>query len=245
MWGGIGTNLKIYFLAATFSCISHLSYCQFYIGGKKCISVPATGGGGGSGQAQTADCNEPTIFFDTNPDATAWLWNFGDGSATASIRNPQHTYAQVGTYTVTLTRTVSGVVQAPEIQTVTISQPPPQPKFAGKISKDSTVCSGKTIRLDPYEKGGAPAGVTYLWFPKGQTTPTIDVDSSGCYSVEVFDASGQCSRTAKINVKFCLQESGGGGGEKWYFGKGATLEFGINPSTVLPRDTLADQEGDN
>jgi gliding motility-associated-like protein len=241
MWGGIGTNLKIYFLAATFSCISHLSYCQFYIGGKKCISVPATGGGGGSGQAQTADCNEPTIFFDTNPDATAWLWNFGDGSATASVRNPQHTYAQVGTYTVTLTRTVSGVVQAPETQTVTISQPPPQPKFAGKISKDSTVCSGKTIRLDPYEKGGAPAGVTYLWFPKGQTTPTIDVDSSGCYSVEVFDASGQCSRTAKINVKFCLQESGGGGGEKWYFGKGATLEFGINPSTVLPRDTLADQ----
>ncbi len=248
MWGGIGTNLKIYFLAATLSCISHFSFCQFYIGGKKCISVPAAGGGGG--QAQSADCNEPTVFFDEEKDATAWLWDFGDptsGSNSAITRNPRHTYSQVGTYTVTLTRTIINVVQAPVTKTVTISQPPSQPKFFKKISADTTVCSGKTLKLNPYDPlnggGSAPAGATYLWFPKGQTTPTIDVDSSGCYSVEVFDASGQCSRTAKINVKFCLQESGGGGGEKWYFGTGATLEFGINPATVLPRDTLAN-EGD-
>lgn len=244
MWGGIGTNLRIFFIAATLSFTSYFSFCQdFYIGGKKCISVPATPPTSG-GQAQSADCNEPTVFFDTNKDATAWLWNFGDGSATSTIRNPQHTYAAIGTYTVTLTRTVNSVVQAPVSQTVTISQPPAQPKFFKKISADTTVCDGKTVTLNPYDvlKGGspAPAGVTYLWFPKGQTTPTIDVDSAGCYSVEVFDPSGQCSRTAKINVKFCLQQTNSGGGEKWYFGTGATLEFGLNPATVLPPDTLAD-----
>ena len=33
---------------------------------------------------------------------TAWLWEFGDGN-TSTERHPQHTYASVGTYTVTLT----------------------------------------------------------------------------------------------------------------------------------------------
>ncbi|RYU95602.1 PKD domain-containing protein [Emticicia agri] len=243
MWGGIGTNLRIFFIAATLSSTSILSFCQeFYVGGKKCISVPATPpgpGGGTGGQAQSADCNEPTVFFDTNPNTTAWLWDFGDGSATATTRNPQHSYAAVGTYTVTLTRTIGAVVQPPVTETVTISQPPVQPMFFKKISADTTVCDGKTVTLNPYKDSGPPAGVTYLWFPKGQTTPTIDVDSAGCYSVEVFDPSGQCSRIAKINVKFCLQETSSGGGEKWYFGKGATLEFGLNPASVLPPDTLA------
>jgi gliding motility-associated-like protein len=238
MWGGIGTNLRIFLIAATLSCISHFSFCQFYIGGKKCISVPATPPGP-SGPAPSADCNEPTIFFDERPDATAWVWNFGDGSAPASTRNPQHTYAAVGTYTVTLTRTIGAVVQTPVTKTVTISEPPTQPMFFKKISADTTVCDGKKVKLDPYKDSAPPAGVTYLWFPKGQTTPTIDVDSAGCYSVEVFDPSGQCSRIAKINVKFCLQQSNSGGGEKWYFGKGATLEFGLNPASVVPPDTLA------
>jgi gliding motility-associated-like protein len=113
--------------------------------------------------------------------------------------------------------------------------------FFKKISADTTVCDGKTLKLDPYKGTSPPPGVTYLWFPKGETTPTIDVTKAGCYSVEVFDPSGQCSRTAKINVKFCLQESNSGGGEKWYFGTGATLEFGLNPASYLPPDTLADK----
>src|SRR5690606_29164768 len=42
-------------------------------------------------------------FTDTSTgDITAWSWNFGDGR-TSTLRNPQHTYASPGTYTVTLT----------------------------------------------------------------------------------------------------------------------------------------------
>lgn len=244
MWGGIGTNLRIFFIAATLSSTSYLSFCQeFFVGGKKCKSMPATTLGS-NGLPQSADCNEPTIFFDTDPDATAWEWNFGDGSTPATTRNPQHLYTNVGIYTVTLTRTVGGVVRAPVTETVTISEPPQQPMFFKKISIDTTVCDGKTVRLDPYKGSAPPPGVTYLWFPKGETTPTLDVTKAGCYSVEVFDASGQCSRTAKINIKFCLQQpNSSGGGEKWYFGTGATLEFGLNPSTPIIRDPLAD-DGD-
>ncbi|PLK46428.1 PKD domain-containing protein [Emticicia sp. TH156] len=244
MWAGTGTNLRIYFLTATLACISTIAIGQnpFYVGGKLCRSMPAPTTSA-AGSPTTSDCNEPTVFFDEDPLSTAWLWDFGDGK-TSDLRNPNHLYAQAGTYTVTLTRIKGGVQQAPVTRTITISQPPTQPTFKGEISKDSTVCDGKTITLNPYnvlEKGSPePPGVKYLWYPNGETTKTIDVTKSGCYSVEVFDASGQCSRTAKINVKFCMQSAGGGGAEKWYFGKGATLEFGINPTSVVPRDPLAD-----
>ncbi|HII98393.1 MAG TPA: PKD domain-containing protein [Methanoregula sp.] len=42
-------------------------------------------------------------FTDTSIDATAWAWNFGDGSPVILVQNPAHTYTGVGTYPVTLT----------------------------------------------------------------------------------------------------------------------------------------------
>jgi beta propeller repeat protein len=41
----------------------------------------------------------------TQGTVTGWLWDFGDGSATSAGQNPVHTYANPGTYTVTLTAT--------------------------------------------------------------------------------------------------------------------------------------------
>jgi hypothetical protein len=44
-------------------------------------------------------------FRDSSTNApTSWLWNFGDG-ATSTDRNPTHTFATAGTYTVSLTAT--------------------------------------------------------------------------------------------------------------------------------------------
>jgi PKD repeat protein len=40
--------------------------------------------------------------------ADSWLWDFGDGSSTTVVRNPVHTYADIGTYLVTLTVTCDG-----------------------------------------------------------------------------------------------------------------------------------------
>lgn len=46
--------------------------------------------------------NRTVTFTDTSTNSpTSWLWNFGDGS-TSTIRNPTKTYANAGTYTVTL-----------------------------------------------------------------------------------------------------------------------------------------------
>lgn len=51
-------------------------------------------------------CVGNTVTFSdlSAPCATAWSWNFGD-AGTSSLKNPSHSYATAGTYTVTLTAT--------------------------------------------------------------------------------------------------------------------------------------------
>lgn len=242
MKGRIGNILRNFLLIAAFTYISFDSVAQFYVGGKLCVgsAAPTTPPVGSQPVANT-DCSEPTIFFDENKATTAWLWDFGDPSTTSdisTIRNPKYFYSTPGQYTVTLTRTVGAVMQAPETRIITISSPPEQPLFFGKPKADTTICDGKTLKLDPYRLKASPPGATFLWFPKGETTQTIDVTKTGCYSVEVFDPSGGCSRIAQINVKFCLQEANTGGSEKWYFGDGATLDFEAVTTPPSPRDPL-------
>jgi hypothetical protein len=57
-------------------------------------------------------------FTDTSSGATAWSWTFGDGSQ-SSVRNPSHTYAVRGTYTVTL-RVTNGVGSSQTTKTITV-----------------------------------------------------------------------------------------------------------------------------
>ena len=54
------------------------------------------------------------------------LWNFGDGH-TSTIENPQHTFSQPGTYTVSLTKISSGIPQDPICKEVTITSLPKIP----------------------------------------------------------------------------------------------------------------------
>jgi PKD repeat protein len=42
-------------------------------------------------------------FSNLSQNATSYQWNFGDGSPVSSLQNPNHVYAQTGTYTVSLT----------------------------------------------------------------------------------------------------------------------------------------------
>ena len=242
MKGRIGNILRSFLLIASITYTSFDSIAQFYVGGKLCVgsSAPITPPIGTAPTA-TTDCSGPTIFFDENKATTAWAWDFGDPTTVndvAFIRNPKYIYSQPGQYTVTLTRIIAGVVQAPETKLITIGSPPDKPLFFGKPKADTTICDGKTLKLDPYRLKPSPPGATFLWFPSGQTTQTIDVTKTGCYSVEVFDPTGGCSFIAQINVKFCMQDANSGGTEKWYFGDGATLDFEAITTPPTPRDPL-------
>lgn len=175
---------------------------------------------------------DSTNFVDTLKTATAWQWDFGDpgtGAAnTSTNRNPKHVYQTPGPYTVTLTRTVNGVLET-VTKMITIGVPPPQFQ---NWRRDTMICKedlGKLV-LNPYPTN-APSGVKYTWFPRGDTTQTMRVDTSGCYSVEVTNAQG-CTYEDRINVKVCL-EPAAQEGAKWFFGNNAGLDFaGGSPAPI-------------
>lgn len=60
-------------------------------------------------------------FTNTSTEATSYIWDFGDGDASAEA-NPTHTYDAAGTYTVKLTATSTGGVVSAE-NNVTVTEP--------------------------------------------------------------------------------------------------------------------------
>ncbi|GAB3765630.1 PKD domain-containing protein [Spirosoma pomorum] len=182
------------------------------IGGKTC--VPDQG------------CDTSSVVFTdaVRTGVTNRVWNFGDGSATVTVAGSdstaRHPYLTAGTYTVTLTRTVNG-----QDQTVSRNfQVYERPRSFSNWKTDTTICQGERITLDPYSGGPGQSGLTFLWYPKGQTSQSIEVDSSGCYSVEVTDPATGCSTQDRINVDVCGEKKESQG-VKWYFGQNAGLDF--------------------
>ena len=66
-------------------------------------------------------------FTNTSTDAVSYSWDFGDGSPAESARRPMHTYAEPGTYTVTLTAQNTVGAAATVTQNITVSPTPPAP----------------------------------------------------------------------------------------------------------------------
>ncbi len=168
------------------------------------------------------ECKADSLTFTDSLQAgvTTRVWDFGDGT-TATKQNDsvaRHVYQNPGTYVVRLTRTVSGTALTVN-RSITINTPP-QP-FANWRT-DTTICQGETITLDPYA-GSPQAGYKFIWYPKGDTTQSIQVDSSGCYSVEAISPNG-CSYQDRINVDVCGEKKESQG-VKWYFGQNAGLDF--------------------
>ncbi|KAA9354015.1 PKD domain-containing protein [Larkinella humicola] len=194
------------------------------VSGKLCIPDPSCENG-------------PAVMFaDTVPNVRSRAWDFGDPSTaadTSTAAKPSYAYRNPGAYTVSLTRTLQNGSTLRTDTTITIGVPPTQFQ---NWRTDTMLCNGQKITLDPYPNG-APAGASYLWYPKGDTTRTIQVDSAGCYSVEVWigtqaDKQKVCSVEDRINVQVCGQRPQQQGA-KWYFGNNAGIDFsGGSPSPL-------------
>jgi gliding motility-associated-like protein len=185
--------------------------------------------------------DDVTMFSDTLETSVAWQWDFGDGASqdnTATTRNAGHAYQSPGTYNVRLVRTLkNGGVDSLTVP-IQIGQLPPSFQ---NWKTDTTICPGQTITLDPYAGGSGPAGAKYIWYPKGDTTQALEIDSSGCYSVEVILPNG-CKIQDRVNVKICLEPSQQQGA-KWFFGANAGLDFANGTPTAITDGKLETPEG--
>jgi PKD repeat protein len=141
-------------------------------------------------------CDAGTVNFINNSiDGDSYLWDFGDGNSSTEI-NPIHTYNEPGFYNVTLT-VYDDIL--PSDSTATINQmvvvhETPDPTIS--LSGPTNICEGDDVQLS------ATAGYNYLW-STGSDEPSINVSSSGTYSVTVFNVSfAACSAISEdVNVE--------------------------------------------
>ncbi|AQG81563.1 hypothetical protein AWR27_20965 [Spirosoma montaniterrae] len=196
------------------------------------------------GKACTPDqeCRADSLTFTDSlqTGVTTRVWDFGDGTSVTKQNDSiaRHVYQQPGSYTIRLTRTLSGTVTQTVTRPIVINVPPqPFPQWR----TDTTICIGEKLTLDPYAGGPTPQGYKFLWYPKGDTTQTIEVDSSGCYSVEAISPNG-CSYQNRVNVSVC-GERPQSQGVKWYFGNNAGLDFGGGNARPIDDASLNTVEG--
>lgn len=175
----------------------------------------------GAGPTASFDHNSPVnapnttvVFTHTGGNATAWLWNFGDG-LTSTLQNPTHTYAvppaqTAQVYTVTLTAANAyGAVQNSALVTVTnyfavlsgVKLGPPAVSTSGSLLV-------YTIRVT--NTGGLPANNTSLvdTFPIGTTGPAVNVSvSQGSLSMNTASGltwNGALAGSESLTLTFSL-----------------------------------------
>lgn len=126
-------------------------------------------------------CKPYVVSFSTQtPDVTNYLWSFGDGN-TSTLPNPTHTYAQAGTYPISLTLTIGEGCFTTMDTTITLGYPNP----ASASSHDA--CKNTPIS---FMVNNLTAFVSASWlFGDGQSgsgfNPTHSYADSGTYIVQL------------------------------------------------------------
>lgn len=124
-------------------------------------------------------------FTNTSVGGSTYSWDFGDGTPTSTQTNPAHTYANFGTYTVTLStfNSATGCTDT-YIQTITLF-----PLDAQFSADDTTICKGQSVTFTAVAD---PNIVSYTWaFGTGSpVTTTTNTTSfvyvnSGVYTVRL------------------------------------------------------------
>ncbi len=110
----------------------------------------------------TRVCPGQTVNFTdlTGGTVTSWLWNFGDGTPTSTLKNPTHVYnGTVGTvYTVTLTSTSPGGNNT-IVKNAYITMASPTAQIVGQGA--STVCDNSPQLIKLQFTGNPPFSVTF------------------------------------------------------------------------------------
>ena len=132
----------------------------------------------------TTFCSGGSVTLST-PTSTSYLWSPGGATTQTLIATAS------GSYTVTVSN-ASGCTATSAPTAVTVNANPATPVITP--SGATTFCSGGSVDLS------APTSTSYSWSPGGETTQTLNVTSSGSYTVTVSNASGCTSTSAPTAV---------------------------------------------
>lgn len=134
--------------------------------------------------------NQPVTFNATGTLLTSWLWNFGDATG-STLASPSKTYTAAGTYTFSVNVINALGCKGSYTNTLTVKPSP----IIGPITPSGPIsfCLGLSQNLM------APSGSAYLW-STGVTTPSINVNTSGNYYVQVADINGCHATTPNVVV---------------------------------------------
>ncbi len=128
-------------------------------------------------------------FTDASTDLpTQWVWSFGDGIGNSTLENPSYTYANAGTYTVTLTavNAAGGNICTHNnlitVSSITAATTVPVPAFSGTPTSGTAPLTVQFTDLST----GSPANWTWN-FGDGNTStvenPLYTYPDDGTYSV--------------------------------------------------------------
>lgn len=150
--------------------------------------------------AQGSICSQKPILFENLtilPTAAVFFWDFGDGN-NSTEENPEHTFAEAGTYTVQQSINMAGC-QVEQTKTVTVE---PGPSVAFQVTNN---CLGEILQFENTSTGDFLD--SYLWdFGEGtqstQANPHHLYDTAGIYTVQLtaFTTNG-CDFTISQTVE--------------------------------------------
>ncbi len=101
-------------------------------------------------------------FSSTSQNATAWLWDFGDGN-TSILENPVHTYANIGSYTVSLQASNACGMQSSN-QTIVLTTIPQltvnlTAVLEGTYDQGTSLMTTQLWQLELFPSTGQPYGI--------------------------------------------------------------------------------------
>lgn len=170
------------------------------------------------------------FFSNVEPPAQSYLWNFGDGAQSNAV-SPVHTYQSSGVFPVTLTVELNGII---ETYTQVISVVDNDLQI--DLGMDTVRCVGEIFTYDAGDGGAA-----YFW-NTGETTQTINVDTTGVFSVAVISAATGCINYDYVQVT--TYEDTNIFRNQWYFGENAGIDF--NPpatSAITDANLMSSAQG--
>jgi gliding motility-associated-like protein len=135
---------------------------------------------------------DPVFFYDTlSPNSIGWRWNFGDGKVLSNVHNPVHTWADPGTYNVTLTAFYPICDSIQIAKNLVVNAYP-----SVNLGPDTAICPGLTgsILLTNLNNQGS----IFQW-STGATASAITVTEGGRYWLTA--SNGECSTTDSIWIK--------------------------------------------